>query len=139
MVLVLSALEELQGVCRKSEVVDYIFSSDWIVLSGKDKERLGYSSDRRFENCLAWARKDAVGKGYMFERERDCWDITRDGLFALSNARKLFRSGDWSVSECFLWTALFKCRFDPAYLPSNTDARHPDIVFEEALECLCGV
>jgi hypothetical protein len=136
MILVLSALESIRGVSRKTEVIDYIVGRGWISVSGNDRVPYEGQSEPRFRTLLAYARKDAVEKGYMFDSGYDCWEITRDGLSALKRARGLFSCGDWSVSECFLWACSFKLQYDPNYLPSSKDAKHPHTVYEELFQCL---
>lgn len=134
--ILLSALDELRGVSRKSEVINHIIAKGWIVTSSEDMKPYAGEADPRFYTLLAWAKKDALERDYVFDSGRDCWEITRGGVEAIKRARRLFAEGEWSVRRCYMFSTKFKLLMDPSYVPGDQDLKHPDLIFEELIGCL---
>lgn len=135
MCLVLKALDELRGVSTKVEVLSHIDSRGWIVTIEEDFGRASLSGELKYQNRLAWAKKDALEKGYVFKSGRDCWEITRQGIEAVKRAEGLFSTGEWDIRNCYMFTPLFKLMMNPNYSPSGSDKEHPGLSLER-LKCL---
>jgi hypothetical protein len=130
-VMVLYALDQLGGNKTKAEVLGFIREHRLYDL--KPEDRLSYEGKRewRAETLLCFGRHDAVIGEWLFEHdERDAWELTREGRTILSEIIRRFRSGQWNLSKCFLWTPEFKQLIDASFVPSPTDAQRPTALRE---------
>ena len=88
--LMLVALNELRIAVQKQEAIAHIVSRRWFDVQLPD-DNLPYPSalnrEPRWHCLIAWARKDAVLREWMFNhQERDCWQITRGEQNTISKA-----------------------------------------------------
>jgi hypothetical protein len=126
-VLVLYALSELCGACTKREVLDFIQRAPFYDVTKHDLPPYESQNEPKYHTLLCWARKDAVELDWMIDTaERDAWQLSRPGRTVLERTIKRFRSGEWNVRMCYLWTPKFKKRIDPAYEPSPEDRVRPE-------------
>ncbi|MEI9893217.1 MAG: hypothetical protein WDN28_04760 [Chthoniobacter sp.] len=129
------ALSELRVTVRKQEAIAYIASKKWFDIQLPDDNE-PYPSvptrEPRWHCLVAWSRKDAVIREWMFDhQERDAWCITRIGLHLVSDWRVNFRDGMWNASKCFLWTPEFKRKMFPPWVPSPDDSKRPRFLYED--------
>lgn len=127
MLIVLRALQDLGGLNRKQEVLGYIDSQKWYAITQDDLVPYDSSNslEPRYHTQLAWARKNSVLAGYMFDGGWDEWGITRSGREALERITRHFEARKHiCVESCYLWTEVLKRRFDSNYAPGD-DAKRP--------------
>ena len=128
--LVLYSLRELGGACTKREVLRFIQDADLYEITRHDLPAYENQNEPRYHTLLAWARKDALVMGWLIDtKERDAWQLSRDGRDILDRTSLRFQNGNLRVRECYLWTPKFKRQTDPSYEPSSQDRVRP----EEAL------
>jgi hypothetical protein len=127
-VLVLYSLRELCGACEKQEVLKFIQNADLYDISRYDLPPYPGQNEPKYHTLLAWARKDALIEGWLVDtRERDAWQLSRTGGQVLDKAIQKFRSSEWTVRKCYLWTPKFKKLVDPSYETSPEDASRPGL------------
>lgn len=130
--LVLHALRELGGACSKQEVLDLLQRRELYEITRHDLPAYEGKGEPKYHTLLAWARKDALIAGWLEDtRERDAWQLSRDGRAKLEHVVARYRSGELKVSECYLWTPRFKKEVDPNYAPSPADRVRPEELFAE--------
>lgn len=119
--LLTMALHQKGGGGSKRETLRFIERGGWYVTCRSDFEQCGNGCDFKFENSLAWARKDAVTHGLVSDKHRDFWRLLDRGLNLLVKAKEKFASGAWDISTCYLWSAELKGLYSPDYEPSERD------------------
>ena len=127
-VIVLQALDELGGIRTKEETLDYIFWNKWIEVFSGEMEPYEDSREPRIRTLLAWAKKDAMTRGYINHNGRDEWEITRAGREAIEEYRRRAREKIWDVRKCYRWSPVFKKLMDPEYYPLASDKTAPSEV-----------
>lgn len=115
------ALQQLGGGGSKRETLRFIERRGWYVTCRSDFEQCGSAGDFKFENSLAWARKDAVAHGIVSDKHRDFWRLLERGSKLLVVATEKFASEAWDVSKCYLWSEELKRLYCPAFEPSERD------------------
>ena len=118
----------------KRETLGYISEQHYFQVIDEDLEP--YPSalypEPRWQVLIAWARKDCVTRGLMFDHdENDCWQITRDGLYLYSDCVRKFQDGPWDVRHCYVWTGTLKKRFLPTYESSPQDRPRPRTLYRD--------
>lgn len=93
-------------------------------------------NESKYHTLLAWARKDCVERDFVLNNERDAWALRLKGRALIEWIHQLCVAQNFDVRKCYLWTEKFKKKMDPKYQPSDTDAKRPEIVFEEMLAAL---
>ncbi len=136
MALLLAVLDDICVSVSKREVIQYIASRKFFDI--QDEDRLPYpsaqSNEPRWHCLIAWARKDCVERGWLFDDERDSWGITRDGRNCHQVNLRKFREGSWKAHLCYLWTPKFKKQIDPSHMPSGKDAVRPWNIYRDVQE-----
>jgi len=119
-------LEEIpRRPARKQEVIEYIRQSRYMDFRPEDWESYKTQTEPRWNTDIAFRRKDGVEWGLLFKRERDAWDLTRDGVGLLKKIKEACVSKNYDMRECYLWTKHLKKAFDPSYEPSTADKSRP--------------
>lgn len=122
-ILVLYALSQLGAACTKQEVLDFISDTGFYDITRHDLPAYPSQNESRYRTLLAWARKDALINSWLEDpNERDAWQLSREGRRVLERTIERYKSGEWSVRKCYLWTPHFKKLIDPAYEPSPEDS-----------------
>jgi hypothetical protein len=125
--LVLYSLRELGGVCAKREVLWFIQDADLYEITRHDLPPYNNQNEPRYHTLLAWARKDALMMGWLVDtKEKDAWQLSRDGRDVLDRATARYRRHELRVCECYLWTPKFKRQIDSTYEPSAADRVRPE-------------
>ena len=75
----------------------------------------------RWNTDIAFRRKDGVEWGLLFNRERDAWDLTGDGIDLLRKIKADCAQKKYDVRQCDLWTKHLKKALDATYEPSSAD------------------
>lgn len=128
--LVLYSLRELGDSGTKQDVLRFIQDADLYEITRHDLPAYETQGEPRYHTLLAWARKDALMRGWLIEtNQRDDWQLSRSGRDILDRTTARYRNGQLRVRECYLWTQKFKKQTDPNYEPSPQDRVRP----EEAL------
>ncbi len=135
MMMLVVALSEIRVTVTKQEAIAFIANKHWFDIH-LPEDQLPYPSalnrEPRWHCLIAWSRKDAVIRGWMFNhQERDSWGITRDGIYRVSDWLTRFRDGDCSASKCFLWTPEFKRRMSPLWASSPADEGRPRFLYRD--------
>lgn len=68
----------------KSDVLDYISSNEWLILSDKDKMIKHNRNELVWRNDLAFIRKHLAQEGLFVDGIRNDWSITDSGKFYLN-------------------------------------------------------
>jgi len=124
--LVLYSLRELGGVCSKQDVIAFIGDAELYEITRHDLPPYENQNEPRYHTLLAWARKDALMMGWLIEtRERDAWQLSREGRNILDRTIQRYRNGGLRARECY-WTPKFKTQVDPSYEPSPADRVRPE-------------
>lgn len=119
--LLTMALQQMGGGGSKRDTLRFIERRGWYVTCRSDFEQCGSAGDFRFENSLAWARKDAVANGLVSDKHHDFWRLLDKGLRVLAKTKEKFTSGACDVSTCYLWSAELRRLYSPDYEPSERD------------------
>ena len=122
----LFVLEEMP--CRpakKQEVIEYIRERRYLNIRPEDLESYVTQTEPRWNTDIAFRRKDGVEWGLLFNRERNAWDLTRDGIEVLGKVKNACLKKEYDVRKCHLWTERLKKAFDPSYEPSVADTPSP--------------
>ena len=132
--MLLAALKDIGTLTSKRDTIGYISQQHYFHIVDEDREP--YPSavypEPRWQVLIAWARKDCVTRGLMFDHdENDYWQITRDGIFIYSNCVRKFQDGTFDVRRCYVWTAALKRRFLPTYEPSASDKTRPRTLYRD--------
>jgi hypothetical protein len=126
LVCLLFVLEEMPSrPARKQEVIEYIRQRRYMDFRPEDWQSYKTQIEPRWNTDMAFRRKDGVKWGLLFKRERDAWDLIRDGVGLLEKVKKACVSKKYDVRECYLWTKQLKKAFDPTYEPSDADKPRP--------------
>lgn len=133
MILVLYALNEMSGFQRKRDVLEWIEEHRLINPCFMGRNRYESCSEPKYRTLLCWGRKDNVIRGLLFNEERDCWGVTRDGRTVVEKIMRLGVEGELQIHRCFLWSVNFKRIINPAYAPSKRDWEHADDYLREIL------
>jgi hypothetical protein len=133
-VMLLAALRDLYvndsyGVVTKQQAIAYIKRMHWFEIELEDQEpyqsqRLA-SGEPRWHTLIAWARKDGVLRDIVSHEGRDQWGLTPFGRKVIERFQESCRAGKRPVSECFLWSKVFKKFIYPEYDPSSKDTKRP--------------
>jgi hypothetical protein len=122
LVMVLYALSELRGIRTKEDVLRLIRQRRFYELRPEDKESYEGKREWKSDTLLCFARKDAVGAGFMFNHdEKNSWEITRSGLDALAGVVAYFHSQPIALRRCFMWRPEFKLIIDPSHTDISED------------------
>src|SRR5260221_12071593 len=117
-ILVLYALRELAGACTKQEVLRFISSAGFYDITRHDLPPYDNQSEPRYHTLLAWARKDALIRGWLVDTaERDAWQLSRAGRRVLEGTCERYSSGALRGRKCYPWTPKFKKLMHPAFQP----------------------
>jgi len=132
--MLLATLKDLGTTIEKREAIAYISRQHYFQVIDEDREP--YPSalypEPRWQVLIAWARKDCVTRGWMFDHdENDCWQATRAGLYIYSDCAKKFLDGVWDVRRCYVWTDALKRRFLPTYEHSPKDLRRARTLYRD--------
>jgi hypothetical protein len=126
LVCLLFVLEEMpRRPARKQEVLEYIHRRHYLDIQPADLESYVTQIEPRWNTDIAFRRKDGVEKDFLFNNQRDCWELTRHGIQILEKVKKACATKDYDVRECYLWTRNLKKALDPSYEPSPADKRRP--------------
>ena len=123
-ILVIHALSVLRGIRSKQDVLEFIREHRYLQIQPEDKHSYEGKNEWKADTLLCWARKDATleSLGWMFHHdEKDCWEITRDGIDSLKMIATKFENKNWEVHRCFMWTPAFKSLMDSRYRQSDRD------------------
>lgn len=134
MVMLLAALKDIGTMVSKREAIGYISEQKYfrVVEEDFDPYPSALYPEPRWHVLIAWARKDCVTRGLMFDHdENDCWQITRDGVYANSKCVQRFQDGSWDVRRCYVWTEVLKKRLLPTYEPSAQDRPRPRTLYRD--------
>jgi hypothetical protein len=126
MILVLCAVRESGNAPSSRETLALIQKNGWYNLRAAD-DLPPYDSQTEpgYQTLLRWARKDAVELELIANDHRDEWAMTRRGSQSLDKLLGKFRSQEFAVQRCYLWTPLFKRFVDPMYSESEHDTLRP--------------
>ena len=122
----LFVLDEMpaRGV-RKRKVIEYIQRRHYLDIQPSDVESYITQTEPRWHTDIAFRRKDGVKWGLLFNNQRDCWDLTRDGIELLEKVKAACVAKKYDVRECYLWTKHLKRALDPSYELSSADKVRP--------------
>jgi hypothetical protein len=122
----LFVLGEITSLPAKTqEVMEYIRQRRYLGIRPEDLKSYVTQIEPRWNTDIAFRRKDGVEWGLLFKRERDAWDLTRDGIELLEKLKQACISKEYDVRECYLWTKQLKKALDPSYEPSPADKPRP--------------
>lgn len=94
MLVLMASLEHLGGRSTKEKVLSFVYHNAFLHLSDKDIDYTESSVEPRWQNELAWARKDAVEHRYLRRGSpRGVWELSEKGRERLSQYRERVRSG----------------------------------------------
>ena len=126
LICLLFVLEEMpkRGV-RKQEVSEYIQRQHYLDIRHSDVESYITQTEPRWNTDIAFRRKDGVERDFLFNNQRDCWELTRHGIEILNKVKKWCAAKVYDVRECYLWTKHLKKALDPSYEPSSVDKSRP--------------
>jgi hypothetical protein len=126
LVCLLFVLEEMpRRPAKKQEVIEYIRQRKYMNFRPEDLESYKTQIEPRWNTDIAFRRKDGVEWGLLFKRERDAWDLNRDGIDLLKKIKAACATKKYDVTECYLWTKQLKKAFDPSYVFSSADKPRP--------------
>jgi hypothetical protein len=126
LICLLFVLEEMpRRPARKQEVIEYIRQRRYLDIRPEDLERYITQTEPRWNTDIAFRRKDGVEWGLLFNNQRDCWDLTRDGIELLERVKTACSAKEYDVRECYLWTKYLKKALDSSYEPSPADKPRP--------------
>jgi len=106
---------------RKQDVIEYIRQRGYLNIQPEDLDSYVTQTEPRWNTDIAFRRKDGVEWGLLFNNQRDCWELTRDGIEILEKIKKACVERRYDVRECYLWTKHLKKALDPTYKPSSAD------------------
>ena len=110
---------------RKQEVIEYIRQRHYLDIRPEDLESYVTQIEPRWNTDIAFRRKDGVEWSLLFNNQRDCWELTRDGVEILEKVKKACITKKYDVRKCYLWTKQLKKTLDPSYEPSSADKPRP--------------
>jgi hypothetical protein len=126
LICLLLVLEEMpRRPARKQEVIDYIRQRRYLDIRPEDLESYVTQTEPRWNTDIAFRRKDAVEEGLLFNNQRDCWELTRDGIESLEKVKRACATKKYDVRKCYLWTKHLKKALDSSYEPSPSDKSRP--------------
>jgi len=126
LICLLFVLDEMpRRPARKSEVIEYIQRNHYLDIRPADLESYITQTEPRWNTDIAVRRKDGVQWGLLFNNQRDCWELTRDGIEGLEKVKKACLEKRYDVKRCYLWTKELKKSLDATYEPSPNDAARP--------------
>jgi predicted restriction endonuclease len=79
-ILILYAIQKLNGKASKKDVLDYIFHNSLIKLTETDREILSSRKEEKWRNTLAYTRDHLVHEKYLNNKEKNQWEITEEGI-----------------------------------------------------------
>ncbi len=134
-VLLMAALREIGGAIPKREAISFIHRQRWFDVQPDDQKpypsSVATTREPRWHTLIAWARKDSVLRDLVSDHERDSWSLTRTGRDAFERFHSNSLAGKMTVSNCFLWTLVFKRYMYPPFAPSPKDAQRPDDFYRD--------
>ena len=126
LICLLFVLEEMpRRPARKQEVIEYIRQRQYLVIRPEDLESYITQTEPRWNTDIAFRRKDGVEEGLLFNNQRDCWELTRDGIESLEKVKIACATKKYDVRKCYLWTKQLKKALDSSYEPSPDDKPRP--------------
>jgi len=94
MLVLMASLEHLGGSGTKEEVLSFVHRKGFLHLTDKAADYTRTSTEPRWQNELAWARKDAVEHRYLRrDSPRGRWQLSQKGIERLDQYRERLRSG----------------------------------------------
>ena len=122
LICLLFVLGEIPSLpARKQEVIEHIRKRGYLNIQPEDLESYVTQTEPRWNTDIAFRRKDGVEWGLLFNNQRDCWELTRDGVEILKKIKLACVEKRYDVRECYLWTKTLKVALNPAYTPSSAD------------------
>jgi hypothetical protein len=136
-ILLIAALKDAGVSLSRREAVELIGANRWFALQAEDWKP--YPSQKtlreaRWKTLIAWARKDAVLRTFVNDFEHNSWSLSRNGHRLWEGLSKKLTLGEIDVSQGYLWSAVFKRKLCPGYLPSEKDARRPCSLYRDSFE-----
>ncbi len=126
LVCLLFVLDEMpRRPARKQEVIEYIRQRHYLDIRSEDLKSYVTQTEPRWNTDIAYGRKDGVEHELLFNNQRDCWELTRDGIDVLKKVKKMCTMKEYDVRECYLWTKEMKKALDASYEPSLADKPRP--------------
>lgn len=126
LICLLFVLEEIPSrPSRKQEVLEYIQRRHYLDIRPADLGNYITQTEPRWNTDIAYRRKDGVQRDFLFNNQRDCWELTRPGIEILNKVKKACAAKFYDVRECYLWTKHLKKALDPSYEPSSADKPRP--------------
>jgi len=126
LICLLLVLEEMpRRPARKQEVIEYIRQRRYLDIRPEDLESYVTQTEPRWNTDIAFRRKDGVEEGLLFNNQRDCWELTRDGIESLEKVKKACAAKKYDVRKCYHWTKHLKKALDSSYEPSSADKPRP--------------
>lgn len=132
--MLFAALDAAGTSLSRQQATQSILANRWFAI--QDEDRHPYLSqtgarEPRWKTLIAWARKDAILRGYLIGGERDSWALSRQGHSTWDSLRTRFRSGELPVREGYLWSQQFKLYLFAAYEPTPADAVRPVFFYRD--------
>jgi hypothetical protein len=94
MLVLLASLEHLGGRSTKEKVLSFIDRNRFLHLSERDIDYTKTSTEPRWKNELAWAKKDALEHRYLRRGSpHGVWELSDKGIERLIQYRERLRSG----------------------------------------------
>lgn len=122
LICLLFVLGEIPSLpARKREAIEYIRQRGYLNIQPEDLESHVTQTEPRWNTDMAFSRKDGVEWGLLFKNQRDCWELTRDGVEVLKIIKTACVNKKYDVRKCDLWTRHLKKALDPTYEPSSSD------------------
>jgi hypothetical protein len=123
LLVLLATIEHLGGTSTKRDIELFIQGRRFLELTDRNLDRTATSKEPRWQNELAWARKDAVLQGYLQRvTARGVWQISKKGMKRLDQYRERLRSGGAKLRPSRLLTQEFVDWFCPASKQSGPRA-----------------
>jgi len=122
LICLLFVLGEIPSLpARKQEVIEHIHQRGYLNIQPEDLDSYVTQTEPRWNTDIAFRRKDGVEWGLLFNNQRDCWELTRDGVEILERIKGACVEQRYDVRQCYLWTKHLKKALDPMYKPSSAD------------------
>ena len=133
-VMLLAAIRDLAGAVTKREATDYIRKKHWFAFEPDDNLPYLSQHEPRWQNIVAWGRKECVMRNLISYDSRDNWGMTRDGRDTIDRLHRGCINGDLPVYPCYIWSAEFKQFMNPNYNASSSDAKRPPNFYRDLSE-----
>lgn len=103
--LILFSVLSQNGKATKNEVLDYLESNKYVILSPPDMEKLATRNEVKWRNTFAFVRSHLVKEGYLNNKEKNYWEITDEGKdYFLGLQRKITSGNTQKISPLALKT-----------------------------------